>query len=378
MKIVIAPDSFKESLSAMNVANTIERGFKQVFPEAHYVKIPVADGGEGTVDTMIEAMNGQKIEIEVMNALGEKQKAFWGISGDRNTAFIEIAAACGIEQVPLERRDPRITTTFGVGELILSALDFGARHFIIGLGGSATNDGGAGMLQALGAKLLDNNGNDIAMGGAALVNLSEIDTSSLDPRLSECRFDIACDVSNPLIGEQGASAIFGPQKGATPEIVAQLDLALACFADVIERNLQVSIRNIPGAGAAGGLGAAFAGVLKGTLQSGIGIITELLSLEKKIQDADLVITGEGRIDHQSIKGKVPVGVAAVAKKYNIPVIGIAGSLGQDIQVVYDYGLDCVFSILNKVGTLSEALKDAEYNLELTSRNIATLLKMRLS
>ncbi|TCP97730.1 glycerate kinase [Cricetibacter osteomyelitidis] len=377
MKIVIAPDSFKESLSALNVANAIERGFKQIFPDATYVKVPVADGGEGTVDTMIEAMNGQKVEVEVINALGEPQMAFWGISGDKNTAFIEIAAACGIEQVPMERRNPRVTTTFGVGQLILSALDFGARHFIIGLGGSATNDAGAGMLQALGAKLLDYTGNELDFGGATLADLVHIDVSQLDPRLNECRFDVACDVSNPLVGEQGASAIFGPQKGATPEIVKELDLALTHFAEVVEQDLQVAVKDIPGGGAAGGLGAAFAGVLKGKLQSGIGIIVDLLGLEKQIQDADLVITGEGRVDHQSIKGKVPIGVAAVAKKYNLPVIGIAGSLGQNIEIVYGYGLDCVFSVLNKVSTLPEALAEAEYNVELTSRNIATVLKMRI-
>ncbi|SEQ66796.1 glycerate kinase [Basfia succiniciproducens] len=380
MKIVIAPDSYKESLSAMNVANIIEKGFKQIFPDATYVKVPVADGGEGTVDTMVEATNGKRIELDVVGALGSQQKAFWGISHDNSVAFIEIAAACGIEQVPMEKRNPLITTTYGVGELILSALDFGVRHFIVGLGGSATNDGGAGMLQALGVKLLDEQGKSLGYGGAELARLSKIDFSTMDCRLAECKFDVACDVTNPLVGENGASATFGPQKGATPQMVKQLDEALSHYADIIKQDLNIDVKDLPGSGAAGGLGAAFAGVLKGELKSGIGIITQLLDLESKIKDADLVITGEGRIDHQSINGKVPVGVAAIAKRYDLPVIGIAGSLGKDIHVVYDYGLDAVFSVLNKVCSLPEALDptNAAENLEITARNIAATLKMKIS
>ncbi|PVX42886.1 glycerate 2-kinase [Pasteurella langaaensis DSM 22999] len=380
MKIVIAPDSYKESLSALQVANAIEKGFKHIFPNATYLKVPVADGGEGTVDTMIEATAGKKIELAVVGALGTALTGFGGISGDSKVAFIEVAAACGIEQVPAEQRNPLITTTYGVGELILSALDLGVRHFIVGLGGSATNDGGAGMLQALGAKLLDEKGKQLGYGGAELIRLAKIDLSEFDPRLKECRFDVACDVTNPLVGEKGASAIFGPQKGATPEMVKQLDQALNHYADVIADDLHVEVKNIPGAGAAGGLGAAFAGVLKAELKSGIGIITELLKLEEKMKDANLVITGEGRLDHQSINGKVPVGVAAVAKRHNIPVIGIAGSLGQDIDVVYEYGLDAVFSVLNKVCSLTEALEPttAAMNLEITARNIAATLKMNMA
>lgn len=378
MKIVIAPDSYKESLSAMNVANTIERGFKYIFPDADYVKIPVADGGEGTVDTMIEAMNGQKLTLNVIGALGEPQPAFFGVSSDKRTAFIEVAAACGLEQVPMDKRNPLITTTYGVGELILAALDLGTKHFIIGLGGSATNDGGVGMLQALGIKFLDTAGQSLGYGGAELARLDKIDVSDLDPRLQDCCFEVACDVSNPLVGEKGASAVFGPQKGATPEMVKKLDSALSHYGDIVERDLGIAVKNLSGAGAAGGLGAAFAGFLNGSLKSGIGIIAKLLDLEGKMQNADLVITGEGRIDYQSINGKVPVGVAAVAKKFNLPVICIAGSLGKDVQVVYDFGIDAVFSVLTKVCTLSEALSDAEQNLEITARNIAATLKMKLS
>ncbi|HBO38487.1 MAG TPA: glycerate kinase, partial [Pasteurellaceae bacterium] len=269
MKVIIAPDSYKESLSAMRVANIIERGFNQIFPEAEYVKVPIADGGEGTVNTIIEATDGKKIELNVIGALGEPQNAFWGISKDKTTAFIEIAAACGLEQVPLEKRNPLTTTTYGVGQLILSALDLGIRRFIVGLGGSATNDGGAGMLQALGVSLLDSSGQELPFGGAALIRLASIDASNLDARLAECKFDVACDVTNPLVGERGASAIFGPQKGATPEMVKQLDQALDHYADIIRRDLNIEVKNLPGAGAAGGLGAAFAGVLQGQLKSGI-------------------------------------------------------------------------------------------------------------
>lgn len=377
MKIVIAPDSYKESLSALEVANCIERGFKQIFPEAVYVKVPVADGGEGTVDTMIEATQGEKIQLKVIGALGELQPAFWGISADRQLAFIEVAAACGLEQVPMAQRNPLITTTYGVGQLILSALDAGVRHFVIGLGGSATNDGGAGMLQALGAKLLDQNGNALGYGGAELIKLARIDVEHLDPRLKQCRFEVACDVSNPLVGEQGASAIFGPQKGATEQMVAQLDQALVHYADILQQDLGVEVKYLAGAGAAGGLGAAFAGVLKGELKSGIGIITKLLQLEQTMQDADLVITGEGRIDHQSINGKVPIGVAKLAKQFDLPVICIAGSLGKDVHVVYDHGIDAVFSILNKTCSLPEAFAEAAQNLEISARNIAASLKIQL-
>ncbi|TDQ59796.1 glycerate kinase [Mesocricetibacter intestinalis] len=378
MKVVIAPDSYKESLSAMNVANTIEKGFKQIFPHATYVKVPIADGGEGTVCTMVEATQGEIIESEVIGALGERQPAFWGISKDAKTAFIEIASASGIEQVPEHKRNPLITTTYGVGQLITAALDAGVRHFIIGLGGSATNDGGAGMLQALGIGLLDKQNRQIGYGGGALADLARIDMSGADPRLRECRFQVACDVTNPLTGKNGASAVFGPQKGATPAMIETLDKALTHYAEIIRRDLGCEVETLAGAGAAGGLGAAFAGFFNAELKSGIGIIIKLLELEDKIKDADLVITGEGRLDHQSINGKVPIGVAAVAKKYQVPVIGIAGSLGKDIQVVYDHGLDAVFSVLNKVCTLPEALAEAEENLEITARNIAALLKMNIS
>lgn len=375
MKIVIAPDSYKESLSALQVAACIEQGFRKVLPDAEYVKVPMADGGEGTVDTMIEATGGRKMVCEVVGATGGRQPAFWGISGDGRTAFIEIAAACGLAQVPREVRNPLFTTTYGVGELILDALNQGVRHFIIGLGGSATNDGGAGMLQALGARFLDSAGAEIARGGAALAGLAAIDAAGLDSRLQDCRFDVACDVRNPLTGANGASAVFGPQKGATPPMVAQLDQALVHYAAVIRRDLGIDVEHLPGAGAAGGLGAAFAGVLGAELKSGVGIISELLGLEHTVCDADWVITGEGRIDCQSVNGKVPVGVAAAAKKFGKPVVVIAGSLGDGVEKVYACGIDAVFSVLNRCCTFPEAQAEAAENVEKTAENIAALLKL---
>ena len=374
MKMVIAPDSYKESLSALQVAECIEQGFRVVFPDAEYVKVPMADGGEGTVDTMIEATGGRKIACAVVGAAGGMQQAFWGLSGDGQTAFIEIAAACGLAQVPPEARNPLLTTTYGVGELILNALDQGVRRFIIGLGGSATNDGGAGMLQALGVRFLDGAGQEIAHGGAALADLAVIDASGLDCRLRACRFEVACDVRNPLTGTNGASAVFGPQKGATPQMVAQLDQALTHYAAIIRRDLGLDVEHLPGAGAAGGLGAAFAGALGADLKSGVGIISELLGLEDKVRDADWVITGEGRIDGQSVNGKVPVGVAAVAKKFGKPVVVIAGSLGEGVEKVYARGIDAVFSVLNRCCTFPEAQAEAAENVVRTAENIAALLK----
>lgn len=377
-KIVIAPDSFKESLSALQVAQCIENGFKTAFPNAEYIKIPVADGGEGMVDTLLEASHGTKIMQSVTSATGELIAAFWGLSGDNHTAMIEVAAACGLADVLPEQRNPSITTTFGVGELIVSAWDKGVRHFIIGLGGSATNDGGAGMLQALGARFLDKNGNELPRGGLALAQLDRIDIAQLDTRIVQSRFDVACDVNNPLTGEHGAAHVFAPQKGATPEQVAQLDVALKHFADIVRRDLNVEIDNIAGAGAAGGLGAAFAGFLNGHLQSGIKMMTDWLRFADAIQGADLVITGEGRIDDQSIKGKVPVGVAQIAKQHNIPVIAIAGSLGKNVEVVHDYGIDAVFSVLPKCCDLREALSMAEANVTQTARNVAAVLAISAS
>jgi glycerate kinase len=354
MKIVIAPDSYKESLSALEVAEEIEAGFREVLPDAEYLKLPMADGGEGTVAAMVASTGGSLLESDVTGPLGESVKACYGLTGDGKTAIIEMASASGLALVAANLRNPLETTTFGTGELIRAALDAGARHLVIGIGGSATNDGGTGMLQALGVKLLDHDDRQIGFGGGSLANLDRIDISGMDQRLKECNIEAACDVNNPLTGPKGASRIFGPQKGATAEMVAQLDANLSRYAGLINRDLGVQVDSVPGAGAAGGMGAALLAFFGAKLRPGIEIVVETVGLEAIIKDADLVITGEGRIDSQSIHGKTPIGVAAVAKRYGKPVIGIAGSLSHDVDVVHEYGIDAVFSVLSQVGTLEEA------------------------
>jgi glycerate kinase len=373
MKIVIAPDSYKESLSATQVAQAIEKGFREIFPDAEYVSVPVADGGEGTVDAMITATQGVRMSSPVTGPLGQQVMAEWGISGDGKTAFIEMAQASGLALVPPEQRNPLLTTSRGTGELILHALEKGAQNIIIGIGGSATNDGGAGMVQALGARLTDEAGEEIGFGGGSLLQLRNIDISNMDSRLAHCVINVACDVTNPLLGEYGASRIFGPQKGATESMIRTLDYNLDHFADVIKSALNVDVKNVPGAGAAGGMGAALMSFLGAELRSGIEIVTEALNLEEHIHDCTWVVTGEGRLDSQSIHGKVPVGIASVAKKYHKPVIGIAGSLTKDVAVVHQYGIDAVFSVLSSISSLEEAFRGAFENIYRESRNIAATL-----
>ncbi|MEY8711726.1 glycerate kinase [Mangrovibacter phragmitis] len=373
MKIVIAPDSYKESLSATQVAQAIEKGFREIFPDAEYVSVPVADGGEGTVDAMITATQGVRMSSPVTGPLGQQVMAEWGISGDGKTAFIEMAQASGLALVPPEQRNPLLTTSRGTGELILHALEKGAQNIIIGIGGSATNDGGAGMVQALGARLTDEAGEEIGFGGGSLLQLRNIDISNMDSRLAHCVINVACDVTNPLLGEYGASRIFGPQKGATESMIRTLDYNLDHFADIIKSALNVDVKNVPGAGAAGGMGAALMSFLGAELRSGIEIVTEALNLEEHIHDCTWVVTGEGRLDSQSIHGKVPVGIASVAKKYHKPVIGIAGSLTKDVAVVHQYGIDAVFSVLSSIGSLEEAFRGAFENIYRESRNIAATL-----
>ncbi|PYZ77624.1 glycerate kinase [Citrobacter koseri] len=375
MKIVIAPDSYKESLSALEVATAIEEGFREIWPDADYVKLPVADGGEGTVEAMVEATAGRIVDVDVTGPLGDSVRAFYGLSGDERSAFIEMAAASGLELVPPQLRDPLKTTSWGTGELIRHALDVGVEHIIIGLGGSATNDGGAGMVQALGAKLLDAQHQEITQGGAALEALSKIDISGIDKRLAACRIEVACDVTNPLTGKEGASAVFGPQKGATPEMIQRLDDALTHYARLISRDLDINVFELAGGGAAGGLGAALYAFCGAELRRGIEIVTDALHLEECVADADLVVTGEGRIDSQTIHGKVPVGVAKVAKRHNKPVIGIAGSLTADVGVVHQHGLDAVFSVIYTICTLDEALENAAENVRMAARNIAATLNV---
>jgi len=375
MKIVIAPDSFKESLSAPEAADQIEAGFRDIFPDLECLKRPMADGGEGTVAALVAATGGKIVSASVTGPLGEKVDSFYGVTGNGETAIIEIAAACGLAQVPPELRNPLKTSSFGVGELIVLALDAGLRNFIIGIGGSATNDAGAGMLQALGVKLLDAHGQAIGFGGAALAQLALIDAGQLDPRLPQCQIQVACDVDNPLCGTKGASAIFGPQKGATEEMVASLDQALAHFARLIQRDMQLDIADIPGAGAAGGMGAALLAFLNAQLRSGIDIVITSTGLVEAIKSADLVITGEGRIDGQSAHGKTPFGVARVSARYKVPVIGIAGALAGDAPGMYQYGISALFTIVTGPCSLETALTFAADNLRKTARNIAAVIKI---
>ncbi|WP_260259885.1 glycerate kinase [Vibrio intestinalis] len=376
MKIVIAPDSYKESLTAMEVATSIEKGFKQVLPQAEYIKLPMADGGEGTVQSLVDATGGEVISHQVTGPLGQVVEGFYGLLGDGKTAIIEMAAASGLHLVEPELRNPLLTTTYGTGELILAVLDRGVEHIIVGIGGSATNDGGLGMAQALGIDMLDSAGSPLGHGGGALANLATIDTSKLDPRLANVRLEVACDVDNPLCGAKGASQIFGPQKGATPEMVEQLDSNLSHYADVMKAQLGKDVKEMAGAGAAGGLGAALLGLLDAELRPGIEIVMDAVNLSDVLKDADLVITGEGRIDRQTIHGKTPIGVARCAKQYDLPVIGIAGCLSADCGVVHDHGIDAVFAVVNRSVDLATALKEAAENVEITARNVAAIYKMQ--
>ena len=375
MKIVIAPDSFKESLSAVEAAAQIEAGFREVFPEADYVRIPIADGGEGTVAAMVAATGGRLVDVAVSGPLGEQVDAFYGVTGDEQTAVIEMAAASGLALVPVERRNPMLTSSYGTGELIRHALDAGLRQFMIGIGGSATNDAGVGMLQALGVRFLDGRGREIGSGGGALAGLARIDPSALDARLEESRVLVACDVNNPLTGPKGASAVFGPQKGADAEMVEVLDANLKLFAERVAKDLDRPVAEIPGAGAAGGMGAALLAFLDAELKPGIQIVIAAVGLEEAVIGADLVMTGEGRIDGQSIHGKAPVGVARIAARHGVPVIAIAGSLGSGADQVRSQGISALFSLVQGPCSLQESLLAAADNLRSTASNVAAVIKM---
>lgn len=375
MHIVIAPDSFKESLSALEIANIVEQGFQSIFPDATFSKIPVADGGEGTLQAIVDAKEGRLVAVEVNNPLQRKVTAHYGLVDNDSVAIIEMATASGLTLLSVDERNPLITTTYGTGELIRHALDHGARKIILAIGGSATNDGGTGMLQALGAQFLDQNQQPLSAGGAALQQLHSIDLSNFDTRLAQCDFEIACDVDNPLVGERGASAIFGPQKGATENDVQTLDAALDHYADITTALFNEDHRFAHGAGAAGGMGFAALAFLKGQLKPGIRIVMDIVNLTDAVKDADLVITGEGKIDRQTIFGKTPIGVAKTAKKFGKPVIGIAGSLGHDAYHVHDHGIDAVFTVTQRPETLEKALKDTADNLLSLSRNIAILYQL---
>ena len=376
MKIIIAPDSFKESLTAPDVANAIQEGLQRRLPDAQYIKMPIADGGEGTLDTLVNGYGGQIVTRDVMGPQGKPVSASFGVLNNEETAVIEMATASGLELTTPDERNPLTSTTYGTGELIRAALDKGVNKIIIGLGGSATNDGGAGMMSALGARFLDRQGKTLPVGGAALAEIDSIDLSGLDHRIAQTEFIVACDVANPLTGDNGASAVFGPQKGASPEQVTLLDQALVCYSRVIESTTGIAVDRLPGAGAAGGMGAALVAFMNATLKPGIKLVLDLVKFDSVVQDADLVITGEGRMDAQSIQGKAPVGVALAAKVYNVPVIALAGCLGDGVNSVYDHGIDAVFSVCQGPVTLQEALDTGYDNLVKTSEAIARTLTIK--
>ncbi|MDP4105563.1 MAG: glycerate kinase [Bacillota bacterium] len=371
---VLAPDSFKESMTAKEVCIAMEKGIKKALPEAVCIQVPMADGGEGTVQSLVDATAGKVYPVTVTGPLGTPVEASFGILGDGETAAIEMASASGIHFVNKDTKNPLITTTYGTGELIKAALDQGVGKIIIGIGGSATNDGGAGMAQALGVKLLDENGGELGFGGGALGRLATVDISGIDPRLKDTKIYVASDVTNPLCGEKGASHVFGPQKGATPEMVQALDANLAHYAGVLKEQLEKDIIDFPGAGAAGGLGAGLLAFTSAELRSGIELVIDFTDLEQKVKMADFVLTGEGGIDFQTQYGKTPYGVAQAAKKYGKPVIALAGYVGE-VDVLYDKGIDAIFGILPKAMSLEEALATGQENIEKTAENIARLLVM---
>lgn len=373
MHIIIAPDSFKGSLTAIQAAKAMATGVRHLWPQAKIELIPMADGGEGTAEALVMATGGTLQPITITGPLGEPVQASFGILGDGKTAVIEMAAAAGLYLVPEEKRNPLVTTTYGVGELILAALAAGCQHLIIGIGGSATNDGGVGMAQALGGKFLDANGKDIGWGGGALENLAHIDLTVLDPRLQEVTVTVACDVNNPLCGPQGAAAIYGPQKGATPALVTKLDENLAHLAQIIKQDLGKDIISFPGAGAAGGLGAGLMAFLDATLMPGIEIVMKAVGLQERLQKAHLVLTGEGKIDAQTAFGKTLSGIAQAAKAHSLPVIAIAGGIGDDVKPVYSCGIDAVFPLTPYPISLPDAMRRSEELLVLATERALRLV-----
>ncbi|WP_283594547.1 glycerate kinase [Paraclostridium bifermentans] len=376
MKIVISIDSLKGSLTSIEAANAIKKGILSVDNKSDVVIMPLADGGEGTVEALVQGMNGEEKVISVTGPINEKVNATYGILKETNTAIIEMAQASGLPLVPAELRNPLNTTTYGVGEIIKEAIEKGCRNFIVGIGGSATNDCGVGMLQALGFEFYDENDNLVGLGGKVLNQIKRIKTDDKLKELDECNFKIACDVNNPLYGENGAAYIYGPQKGATEEIVKELDKGLKNFAEVVKKDLGKDISHIEGAGAAGGLGFGFLGFLNSKLESGIKIILDEIKLEEVVKDADIVITGEGRLDNQTAMGKAPIGVAKLAKKRGAKVIAIAGCTTPDAVKCNEEGIDAYFSIVNKAMTIDEAMKkeNATQNMIETTIQIFNLIK----
>lgn len=373
---LLAPDSFKESMTAKEVCEAMETGIKRAIPDAECIHVPMADGGEGTVQSLIDATGGTLIKIEVTGPLGTPVMAQYGILGDGKTGVIEMASASGIHYVTNETKNPFITTTFGTGELIRDCIEQGITDIILGIGGSATNDGGTGMAAALGYKFLDKDGNEIPLGGGYLGELVTIDTSCVNSQLKNINILVASDVTNPLCGERGASAVFGPQKGANPEMVQILDENLRHYGKVVKEQLGIDIVDVPGAGGAGGLGAGLLAFTNSIMKKGIEIVIEYTNLKEKLQNVDYCFTGEGGIDFQTKFGKAPFGVAQAAKSVNssIQVIALAGYVGQDVETLYDEGFDAIFGIVPGAADIDTLLAQGKVNVARTSESIARLLK----
>jgi len=376
MKIVIAPDSFKESLTAMEAATAVRTGFQRVLPDAGYDLVPMADGGEGTVDAMVQAAGGEFVTVQVKGPLGQPADARYGLLDGGKTAVIEMAAASGLPLVRPDQRNPMMTTTWGTGELIASAIERGAKKIIIGIGGSATVDGGAGAVMALGARLLDENNDPIPLGGRGIKKLRRIDMSGFDRRVTETQILVASDVDNPLTGPKGAARVFGPQKGATPDMVEVLDENLKLYAQVIRDQLGADIENAPGAGAAGGLGAALLAFCRARLQSGSQLVAETVGLPTRLKGADLCLTGEGQIDGQSVRGKVCFRVAELAHKAHVPTIALVGSIGRDAHHMIP-PLSAYFSIMNRPMPLEDAIRHADILLTDLAEQVARTLTLRI-
>ncbi|MDB6723514.1 glycerate kinase family protein [Bifidobacterium longum] len=375
-RYLCAPDSFKESLTAMEAARAMAQGIENADHDAEVRCLPMADGGEGTARALVDATGGSMRAVPVHDPLGRPVEGHFGLLADGTTAVVETAEASGLALLEAKERNPLIASSYGTGELMLAAVRSGAKRIIVGLGGSATNDAGAGLLQALGVRLLDKNGNDLAHGGAALANLTTIDISTMDPALKNVAITAACDVTNPLTGPTGASAVFGPQKGASKDDVATLDAALAHFAQVIDSQLGVAVNDVPGAGAAGGIGAALKGFLNAEFRPGIAIVIEQSGLDAAAQWADVVFTGEGSIDFQTKFGKTPAGVAETAKRHGKPVIAVAGHIGTGIDELHEVGIDAVFGIAPGAASLSELLADAAANVTRTTEQVVRTLQLK--
>ncbi len=376
MKVVTAVDSFKGSLSSLEAGEAVREGILAVYPDAEVLVRPLADGGEGTAQALTLGMRGKMQSVRVTGPLGDVADASYGILRDGRTAVVEMSAAAGITMVPEEKRNPMHTTTYGVGEILRDAIKKGCREFVVGIGGSATNDGGIGMLQALGYGFLDENGQQVPFGAEGLRRLKSITDDGVLPELSECHFRVACDVTNPLCGKSGCSAVFGPQKGATPEMIRQMDGWLSAYAQMSRNINPAADETYPGTGAAGGLGFAFLTFTNAALESGVRIVLEETHLEEYIRDADVVVTGEGRLDGQTVMGKAPIGVARLAKKYGKPVIAFSGSVTPDAKACNEHGIDAYFPILRSVVTLPEAMdaRNAKQNMADTAQQVFRLYR----